>query len=76
MTHARVAAAQQRVIEAEEALRVAKAERGEEFKIALVALCNEYQMCVQANGTEGARIEILPLHDHAVWTLKDLDREM
>jgi hypothetical protein len=44
--------------QAEQALRAAKEAHREAFRQALVALFNEYGLCLEANGTEGARLEI------------------
>ncbi len=50
--------AMQKVHDAEEALKQAKLEHEAEFRHRLVDLFNEYGLSVEANGSEGARLEI------------------
>lgn len=54
----KVSHARDRVEVAEGELAEAKAELEQDFRKALVALFNEYGFSVEANGSEGARLEI------------------
>lgn len=61
-TKSKIAESAERLRQAEEAVQVAKSEHREAFRVALVALFNEYGFYLDANGSEGADLEICELH--------------
>lgn len=56
-----MSSARARIVEAERELERAKAEHRQAFRAALVALFNDYGLALEADGAEGARLEIRDL---------------
>lgn len=70
ITKGRIAKSAKKLRDAERAVEKAKLAHRAAFRRALVALFNEYGLCVEESGSEGARLEINEIR--RVYNLGDL----
>ena len=64
-TKAGISAATERLRKAEREVIAAKAAHRKAFRKACVALFDEYGLCLEVNGYEGARLELVELNGRA-----------
>lgn len=62
----------QALANAEQAVKDAKEAHRQAFRVALLALCNEYGFYLEACGTEGARIDVIEVRPGAEVQLEDV----
>ncbi len=67
-------AAQKRLRDAKKAVQRAELARREAFRKALVALFNEYRLCLIAEGTEGAQLRLEELRDGHDYPITELPK--
>lgn len=71
-TKAKISESLERLHVAQQAVKDAENEHRLAFRRALVDLCNEYGFCLEACGTEGARIELLEVRAGSEVKLEDI----